>query len=443
MEETRKKKTRTRKRNSSSQTRRKTVDKKMTELDEKIDGIKEEKNIEKEEIKTEVKEEKIKEPKKENSSSKEETDTPEKAKFFNVEQVPNQSKVGKGIYFGYYERLILSIVAFVTFLFAAVYFAFQSVKYEPAKNITYSEKSDIDYKVCLKDNEYYQTKCLSKDDVELYVANLIDTIPLTFTYDFGIEENANINFNYSIIGRLSITDDNGQNVFLEKEYVLLDKKAVSITDDNKFHIEENVDIDYGQYNNLANSFKSSYGLDTSSTLKVYLKIEKENADGTYTFDKLKDISLIIPLSERAVNIKLDFENVNESKSLVSDSSISLNGPSNIAFTVVLLILSLYSLYKLISLTLITKTKKSAYDKYVNNLLKEYDRLIVETLTAPDLTDVNIIKVKSFEELLDVRDNLKIPVMYYVITPHHKCCFYIKHENDVYIKTIKAIDLEGK
>ena len=440
MEETRKKKTRTKKRNTSSQARKKPIAKKVTELDEKI---KEEKEIKTEKIKKELTEKTAKEPKRKTVEEKKEASIDEQTKIFNDGQVSKQSNVKKLFYFGYYERLILFIVAFIIFLFAAVFFAFQSINYEPEKNITYTEKSNVDYSVCLKDNEYYQTKCLSKDDAELFVANLIETIPISFTYDFNIEENANINFKYSVIGRLSITDDNGEHTFLEKEYVLLDKKTVSITDDNKFHIEENVNINYGKYNNLANSFKSSYGLDTSSTLKVYLKIEKENADGTYTFDKLKDISLIIPLSERAVNIKLDFENVNERKSLVSDSSVSLGGLHNVAFTIVLLILSLYSLYKLIYLTLTTKTKKSVYDKYVYNLLKEYDRLIVETLTAPDLTEVNIIKVKSFEELLDVRDNLKKPVMYYVITPHHKCCFYSKHDNDVYIKTIKAIDLEEK
>ena len=88
-----------------------------------------------------------------------------------------------------------------------------------------------------------------------------------------------------------------------------------------------------------------------------------------------------------------------------------------------------------------RSKKSIYDKYVDRILNEYDRLIVENGTGPDLVKNNIIKISRFEELLDVRDNLKLPIMYYVIAKHTKCCFYIKHNRDLYMMTIKAVDLE--
>ena len=55
----------------------------------------------------------------------------------------------------------------------------------------------------------------------------------------------------------------------------------------------------------------------------------------------------------------------------------------------------------------------------------------------------MIKISKFEELLDVRDNLKLPIMYYVVTKHTKCCFYIKHNDDLYLLTIKSVDLEQK
>ena len=38
-------------------------------------------------------------------------------------------------------------------------------------------------------------------------------------------------------------------------------------------------------------------------------------------------------------------------------------------------------------------KYSAYDKYVNKLLKEYDRLIAESDTLPSFDGKNIIKVR--------------------------------------------------
>ena len=75
------------------------------------------------------------------------------------------------------------------------------------------------------------------------------------------------------------------------------------------------------------------------------------------------------------------------------------------------------------------------------ILNEYDRLIVENGTGPDTRDCQVIKISKFEELLDVRDNLKLPIMYYVVTKHTKCQFYIKHDDELYLLTIKAVDLE--
>lgn len=87
-------------------------------------------------------------------------------------------------------------------------------------------------------------------------------------------------------------------------------------------------------------------------------------------------------------------------------------------------------------------KVTNYDKYVNKLLKEYDRLIIEIKTKIVMKKYNIIEVKSFTELLDVRDNLKEPIIYYNVIKHIEGIFYIKSHNDIYLLTIKNKDLEN-
>ena len=58
---------------------------------------------------------------------------------------------------------------------------------------------------------------------------------------------------------------------------------------------------------------------------------------------------------------------------------------------------------------------------------------------PDLNQFEVIKISKFTELLDVRDNLKLPIMYYVVAKHHKSYFYIKKDNDIYLLTVKETD----
>ena len=74
-------------------------------------------------------------------------------------------------------------------------------------------------------------------------------------------------------------------------------------------------------------------------------------------------------------------------------------------------------------------------------LRTYDRLIVESKTIIDFSNYEIIKVNKFEELLDVRDNIKMPINYYVVTPHQKAYFYIVSTN-IYLYTVKEVDLEN-
>jgi len=76
------------------------------------------------------------------------------------------------------------------------------------------------------------------------------------------------------------------------------------------------------------------------------------------------------------------------------------------------------------------------------LLNEYDRLIVETITPPNLNKKNIIKINKFEELLDVRDNLKRPIIYHNLVKHHKAYFYVDSHPDFYLFVLKANDVEA-
>ena len=69
-------------------------------------------------------------------------------------------------------------------------------------------------------------------------------------------------------------------------------------------------------------------------------------------------------------------------------------------------------------------------------------MIVETPTAPATSEIkNIVEVLKFEELLDVRDNLKLPIKYYVVSEHEESWFYINHEEELYLFRVKNEDFK--
>lgn len=344
-------------------------------------------------------------------------------------------------YVDYSIRLVGHMLVLLTLAILSTIFLQGALSEAPVKTIGYKEGSSVDYKVYLKPNDFYDQPFLGKDKV--YVASMIDNVLIDFRYNFNIAELTKMDFEYEVVARLTINDEVTGGNYYEKEYVILDKQKSTLDDNTFYTLNQQVKIDYGYYNNLANDFRQQYGVNSESNLTVYLRINKKNDIPEIT--KPVDTSTMfvkIPLSEKTINIELNYQDINNSSYIVEkDTDVT----GNIVFAVISLVCMAATVIvavKTVKLLTLLNGNKSAYDKYIEKILSEYDRLIVENSTGPDLAKNNVIKISKFEELLDVRDNLKLPIMYYVVSKHNKCYFYIKHSRDLYLMTIKAVDLEN-
>lgn len=345
-----------------------------------------------------------------------------------------------GKYVSYENRVVRFSLFFVVFFLVGFFIMYKSFTFNQEKYINYAEQTNLDYKVYLKENKFYEDKYLDKG--MLYVASLIDKIDIDFLYNFNISEKVDLDFKYNITGVLSITDNDGKNVYLTKDYKLLDDKTFSLRGEQDHTIKENIVIDYGAYNKLANSFKSTYGLDTSSKLTVYLNVDKTSSNQDIKdVEKANNMLIEIPLSQRSVSISMDYKDINRNSSLVKKSSVTVNNTLFVIVGAILILVSFYGLYRLLKLLGLLSPKKSAYDKYIAKMMRQYDRLIVVHYTCPDLSNYNVVKIKEFNELLDMRDNLKVPIMYYNVTDHQKSYFYIINNNDLYLLVLKSVDFE--
>ncbi len=343
------------------------------------------------------------------------------------------------VYISYHMRVALSLLLFIMCFGLCLFVATKAVDYEKAKVVNYNEVGNVDYKVFLKDNEFYDQKYLSRGMA--YVSSLIDKINIDLNYDFNIDRNIDSDFKYQVLGQLVIASKDNNTNYLTKNYVLKEASTKKL-EGKTLNIKESVDIDYDYYNDLANKFRSSYAVETNSYLKVYLRVIKNSNDKILPLNDTKEVSVNIPLSEKTVEISLKAKNEDSNKSVILRPYLKFDVQMFI-LEIITLILSSICIVKVISLLFLLANKKSNYDIYVSKLLRDYDRLIVETSTSPNFSKNNIIEVKTFEELLDVRDNLKLPIMYFKVVEHIKCYFYIKLDNDVYLVKVKANDLEGK
>ena len=272
-----------------------------------------------------------------------------------------------------------------------------------------------------------------------YIANLIDYISIDYNYKFTSNTLLNGEYYYKISADLEIINPENNSLYYSKNYLLLDEKRFTLENKQEYTIHENIKIDYDTYNFLANSFKSSYGINVESKLKVYLEIHRRIEEESVNNSKINSdgkINLIIPLSEKAINIKMDSLEIENQKVILSLSDYKIDDVKYFVLGLVFLIITIIIFVRITKKVGVLQYRDNAYDKLLKKILRQYDRLIVTTSNMPNFKDSNIIEVENFFELLDAKDNLHKPIYYYEVTPHQKCYFFIKYENDLIIYTLK-------
>lgn len=365
-----------------------------------------------------------------------------KSKKTTTKKDKNTKIIGeKKLYLSFNARIVINLLLVIIIVILLIISSFMSFSITKPEIINYEDKSNIDYKVYLKKNDFYETDYLNKGMA--YVASLIDKINIKYNYKFNVNEDSDIDLKYKVMAKIVISSQNNSKIFYENEYEIAKEEVTEIRNEKEFLLNKEVIIDYDYYNNLVNKFKSRYAVNTTSYLEVYLQVNEESKEtNTYYLNNQTRTILRIPLSEQEINIGLEETNVNDSKQIMSDAQFILGDIKILIIDAILLVLFVISLIKLFKRISVLFSKKSNYDKYVNRLLRGYDRLIVNVRTAPKLEDYNIVKVESFNELIDMRDNVKEPIRYFVVTEHQKCEFFITNHNDLYLYVVKSVDLDN-
>ena len=339
------------------------------------------------------------------------------------------------------KKIILDIILLIMLVISGYYTFIKSTSFSSEEKVKYNEKSNIDYKVYLKQNSYYEKNYLGKN--MLYVASLIDNIAFDFDYNFESEKVENIDFLYSITAKLTINSQSGTKPYYEKTYVLLNNKSVKMSDLKTKNIHEQIKIDYPYYNQLASNFKVQYGLDADSKLTLYMTISKKsNTENSFESNNKSTMEVNIPLSQRAIDIKLDYKEINTTNKLIERKTVTITNKYYFiivgAISIFAAVIITFIIYNIICLF---KRKRTEFDKFVSKTLKVYDRLIVESSTLMSIEAKEIVRIQKFTELLDIHDNLQLPIMYFEKEKHHLGYFYISQNNTVYLMTVSSDDLK--
>ena len=357
-----------------------------------------------------------------NNSFTYEQKTPEK-------ETPNNYKTTNNKNYVSFEKRVLKLIIALLILTGASIVSFIGYRSFSKDKFYYTENSLANYQVCLKNNDYYEDSCLP-EDME-YIAELTKTIRLDFNYNALFKEGRVGDYKYYIKSIITIQNDDATKNLFTKEKNLTEKNEYTLTQ-NVVSMSETIEVPYEDANKYAAGYLSNYALANNVNYRIALVID----DG----EQEREVSWVdIPLTRQTYTITKN-ELHNQTGELITKSK------NNIQYVFLLVFAFLFvpiviTILKLVSFVLKFRNTTSKYEKKLKEILVTYDRVIVtgkdnNIITKKD----NIYEVKTFFELLDVRDTIDKPILYYKINSV-KSEFYVQDVDTTYKYTMKESDFQ--
>ena len=326
--------------------------------------------------------------------------------------------------------LTISIIAFII---AAFFFWNQSKQAVVKSEIPFTESGSSNYKVYLDSNEYYDKEYLGEG--MQYISTIINYVELGFNYKATYSDIKEYELYKTIVANIVVTDseDNNKVIYTKKEKIQEDKQKVS-----ELLVNDTIKIDYKKYNSLVNAMKTKYGISANCTLNVDYNIVYTSKDGS--INNAKKLSVSIPLSKQMINITKG--------SAISEDGLYTIVDTNSVFNVIMIICTiLMVIFSGVDITILIMritnriNKESKYDRFLKKALKEYDSYITQSRDESFLPNKPVIKVRSFKELLDVRNNIDKTIIYTKLS-NDACKFEIIDEV-IYECVVTRKDLENE
>lgn len=345
------------------------------------------------------------------------------------------------LYFGYSARVSILIVLFTILAIICGLLGYKLINYQEENNVKLIERGKIDYQVVLKENNIYDKNVIEKKENLTFLAPLVESINMDLYYKTNFDKDVEGFYNARATGELVIYNPKTKANYFIKKYEL-DSDDNILLNSKKSDYKTSLLIDYNQYNEIAKEFKKNYSKDAEAKFNVYLDITTKLSPLDYKTFKTVYSKLEASISLGKEEVEIIDTSIDNTKNIpfkqqkTTIYSIVLEGL--LVLFVTFLIIVFIKLNKLLSRI---DPKLTEYDRELKRILKEYDDIIVNVSILPPDGEYKKVVINDFEELLDLKEQLKEPIRFIEIAPKNKSYFFIKHDDEVFVYTLKNISRE--
>lgn len=304
---------------------------------------------------------------------------------------------------------LIGIIIIVAFLAVANLYVFYHRSQE--KYVTYDETSDIDYKVQLKENQFFSDNYLG--DNKQYVASLIEKIIADFQYKISMdEENIQYKYSYWIEANVDVKEVGTEKSLYNNSEIIKEKQTRTSTN-RDVTISENVNIDYNYYNSLISNFINIYHLDdtiSNLTINMHINVVGNCEEKSNIENKESVISLVIPLTTKTVGIDISDNLIDNQNSVLLCDTNDKNAGIFMALGSIFLLLDIGLIGYVLYYNFKTRTAENVYEKELKKILNNYGSYIQKVEGKLIFDNCQVIKIDDFTDMLEIYDTIKQPIL---------------------------------
>lgn len=333
--------------------------------------------------------------------------------------------------------IVIVILVTITLIVSLCTFYNCLDKNRPVEDIkyTYNINNDLNYKVYIYKNNFYEEEYLDME--RSYMSKLVDTINFELSNNLNVSNIYNVEYDYTVTATLNAKSEDSNNFFdnvlWTKNYTLIPTTYGSNSDITNNSINIPIELDFQSYHQLVTEFQNQMRLDLDAHLDVKTVINYQFYVSGDKITRSETFNVKIPLAEQTFEITTQYDE-NFEDVIYYEESISENKIKIFAATI-LFVSSLFGGIVLI-LTLVDDIKKTEYIKKLNKILKSYGDIIAGVSNLPNLDDKEICDVISFDELVNIEEELKIPIIYFEYKRNKEGWFLIMYNELIYRYTLK-------
>ena len=340
------------------------------------------------------------------------------------------------------KKFSLRILVISAFFIACCFFGllfFSNILKPTVTHVDYTvtQNNHISYYVSLIDNSFIDEKILGMN--QSYIASMIQSINITFSHEASIDTRQSFDYDYTIYAKLSASykESNGTNTEIWDKMYPLKWQNQFKAKQGTLSVNEQISIPYQDYQNIINEFKQNFGLNVDAKLDIIMEMHQVYGEDD---NKTSKLLLSVPMDQDVVQISTEYDKDSVYVKDEQVSNIKMNS-SLVIFLLIILGCFFCFLILLIILKILPKYSKSKYEMMKNKIKKDYSSIIIEVDNHIDFSNFTIFEIKTIEELVDLEEEVRMPILFYEKKKAGICYFVVIKDNYMYRFTLEDLEDE--